>query len=327
MIVDFHNHFYPSAYLKACEAGDSKVVVERDAEGQLLIVHKGDYNIVVPGHYDPEARLADMDAAGVDLQILTLTTPGVHIEERSRGIELARLVNDEFAELNGRYPSRFTALAALPLQDPIAAAAELERSVTQLGLPGGTIFTNINGRTMDEAHFLPVLEKAVELDVPLFMHPTIPVHIDALDAYRLVALIGFTQETTIAASRMVFSGLFERLPQLKIVLSHLGGHLPFIAERLALGHRVYPECRTELSQSPLDTFKQFYMDTIPYAPQATQVAIQFAGADKLLLGSDYPHQIGDLTGSVNTIQEMTISEANKAKILGENARRLLRLEM
>ncbi|VAW40960.1 2-amino-3-carboxymuconate-6-semialdehyde decarboxylase, partial [hydrothermal vent metagenome] len=227
--------------------------------------------------------------------------------------------------LNGRYPTRFTALAALPLQDPVAAAAELERAVTQLSLPGGMIFTNINGQTMDEVRFLPVLEKAVELDVPLFMHPTIPTHIGSLGAYRLVALIGFTQETTIAASRMLFSGLFERLPQLKIVLSHLGGHIPYIAERLALGHRIYPECRTELSQSPLETLKRFYMDTIPYAPQATQYAIEFSGADKLLLGSDYPHQIGDLPGAVTTIQKMAISEADKAKILGENAVRLLRL--
>lgn len=323
MIIDFHNHLYPQAYLAELEKGNSRAVVERDANGRMRLINTGDYNIIVDGHYVPEARIEAMDAAGVDMQVLTLTTPGVHIEPAERGAALARLVNDSFAEIMARYPRRFTALAALPLQDTAAAVVELERAVSQLGLPGALIFTTINNETIDDGCFWPLYEKAAELNAVLFIHPASPAHIGAMKDYRLVPLVGFLHETTVAIARLVFSGVFERWPELQIVLSHMGGTMPYLAERIDFGYQVYPECQGTVSRPPSHTLKKFYMDTTPYSPQAIQFAIQFAGADKLLLGSDYPHQIGDMPGAVQTIRDLPVSEEEKAGILGGNAARLL----
>jgi aminocarboxymuconate-semialdehyde decarboxylase len=299
--------------------------MQKDSQGRSLMVYAGDYNIIVNEHRQPEARLEAIQAAGVDVQVLTLTTPGVHIEDKAQGAVLACLVNDAFADIAGRYPAHFTALAALPLQDPAASVRELERAVEQLGLPGAMLFTNVNGIPLDDPQFWPLYEKAVELDVPLFLHPTVPVHIGTMDAYRLVALVGFVHETTVAITRLVFSGLLERWPQLKLVLSHLGGTMPYLIERIDLGFRVYPECRVNLSRPPSHYLKQMYMDTIPFSPQALRYALDFAGADKLLMGSDYPHQIGDLKGAVQTIETLAIAQEDKHKILGQNAARLLKL--
>jgi aminocarboxymuconate-semialdehyde decarboxylase len=324
--IDFHNHFYPAAYLQALEKGDTHATVQKDGQGRTLLVYAGDYNIIVPEHYDPEARIAALDKVGMDMQVLTLTTPGVHIETPARGLALAQRVNDAFADLASHYPTRFTALAALPLQDPAASVQELERAVTQLGLPGAMLFTNVNGVPLDDPRFWPLYEKAAGLEAPLFLHPGVPAEIGAMNAYRLVALVGFLHETTVVAARLVFSGVLERWPNLKLVLSHLGGNLPYVAERIDLGFRVYPECQ-HLSQPPSHSLKQFYMDTIPYSPKALAFALEFAGPDKFLLGSDYPHQIGDLAGALQTIETLAIPAEDKAKIMGQNVARLLKLNV
>lgn len=325
MKIDFHNHMYPEAYLAELEKGKTNATVQKDAEGRTLLINAGDYNIIVDGHRYPEARIEAMNAAGVDMQVLTLTTPGVHIETKSYGIALAKLVNDAFAKIMAHYPTRFTALAALPMQDPTAAVAELDRAVTQLGLPGAILFSHINGQPLDDPQFWPLYEKAAELDATLFLHPISPLHTGFMSDYRLVPLVGFLHETTVAITRLVFSGLFERLPDLKIALSHMGGTMPYLAERIDFGFKIYPECQGKLSQAPSQTLRRFYMDTVPYSPQAIQFAIGFAGADKLLLGSDYPHQIGDLPGSVQTIVDLPVAEEDKGAILGANAARLLGL--
>jgi aminocarboxymuconate-semialdehyde decarboxylase len=327
MIIDFHNHAFPKDYLDALATGRYQATAERDADGRLIMAQKGDYNVIMPAHYDADARIAAMDAAGVNRQVLTMTVPGVHSETAEQGHTLAQIVNDGFAEMIARYPRRLTALAALPLQEPAAAVHELERAVSQLGLRGGTLFAHINGRPLDDPTFLPLYEKAVELDVPLFVHPIIPTHIGLMGDYRLVAVMGFLFETTVAAARLVYSGLFERLPHLKLVLAHLGGTIPFIAERMVRGYEVYDECRVNLSRSPMETLQSLYMDTFPGTPEAVATAVRFAGADKILMGSDFPHQIGDLPGGVKTIQQTSLSQADKELILGGNAARLLKLTL
>ena len=325
MILDFHNHFFPSAYLKELAKGAADASVEKDAQDRMIMKTDGDYNIIVEEHHNPEARLEAMAAAGVDMQCLTMTVPGVHSERPQIGVRLAQIVNDGFAEIAIQYPQHFTALAALPLQDPQAAAAELERAVTDGGLRGGTLFTHINGKMLDSVDFWPLYEKASELDVPLFIHPIVPAHIGNLSDYRLVAVEGFLFETSIAVSRMLYSGLLERFPKLTLVLAHMGGTLPFLAERMDRGFEVYPECRVKLSQPPSIALRTMYMDTFPHSQKAIEFAIDFAGAERLLMGSDFPHQIGDLPGAINTIRDLAIDETEQALLLGGNAKRLLKI--
>lgn len=327
MKIDFHNHFYPPEYLTALSGGNTHVVMKKDAQGNPLLFYAGDYNILVPGHRDIEYRLRELDQCGIDMQVLTMTTPGVHIEEPGRGSELARIVNDAFAGIMQRYPDRFVALATLPLQDPEASVQELERAVQELNLRGATLFTNINGQPLHTPAYWPLYERAAALDVPLFIHPTSPVGVEAMEEFRLTALVGFPLDTTLAVTQLVFSGLLEKLPTLKLVSAHLGGAIPYLAERIDRGYEAYEECRAHISQPPSHYFSQIYMDTVAFHPNSLLFALEFAGVEKLLLGSDYPHQIGDLPGSVRVIEHLSISRQAKEQILGSNAAKLLRLNL
>lgn len=324
MIIDFHNHYYPDAYLRELEQGNTNARLERDAEGRLLVHYPGDYNVVARGHRDLDERIRAMDEAGVDVHAFSLTTPGVHIESHERGIALARLVNDEFASAVQRYPGRFAALAALPLQDPAAAVAELERAVG-LGHRGVLLFSNINGRTLDEDEYFPLFEKIAELDIPAFIHPTNPSVLGQLADYRLTALMGFQFDTTAAVTRLIFAGVLERLPNLKLVVGHLGGTIPFMAERVERGYEVYPECRAHISRPPSEYFRRIYIDTVNFDPAALRLGLDFAGADRIVFGSDYPHQVGYINRALEAVRGMPVDDAERARILGGNAAALLKL--
>jgi aminocarboxymuconate-semialdehyde decarboxylase len=324
MIIDFHNHYYPDAYLKELERANTNARLERDAQDRLLVHYPGDYNVVAHGHRDLDEKIRAMDEAGVDVHAFSLTTPGVHIEARERGIELARIVNDEFASAMQRYPGRFAALAALPLQDPAASIVELERAIG-MGHRGVLIFSNINGRTLDEDEFFPLWQRIAELDVPAFIHPTNPPALGQLADYRLTALMGFQFDTTAAVTRLIFAGVLERLPNLKLVVGHLGGTIPFMAERVERGYEVYPECREHISRPPSEYFKRIYIDTVNFDPNALQLGLAFAGPDRIVFGSDYPHQVGYIDRALNAVRGMPISDKEKEKILGGNAKALLKL--
>jgi aminocarboxymuconate-semialdehyde decarboxylase len=326
MIIDFHNHYYPDAYLYELKRGDTNARVERDAHGRMLIHYPGDYNVVARGHRDLDERIRAMDEAGVDVHAFSLTTPGVHIEAPQRGIGLARLVNDEFAAAVERYPGRFAALAALPLQDPAASVTELERAVG-IGHRGVLLFSNINGRTLDEADYFPLFEKIAELDIPAFIHPTNPSALGQLNDYRLTALMGFQFDTTAAVTRLIFAGMLERLPTLKLVVGHLGGTIPFMAERVERGYEVYPECREHISRPPSEYFRRIYIDTVNFDPAALRLGLDFAGPDRMVFGSDYPHQVGYVDRALDSVRRMALTEEERARILGGNAGGLLKIAL
>lgn len=324
MIVDFHNHYYPEAYLRELERGDTNARLEQDAAGRMLLHYPGDYNVVVTGHRDLDERIAMMDRAGVDVQAISLTTPGVHIEERERGGALARLVNDEFAAAATRYGGRFAPLAALPLQDPAASVMELERAVA-LGHRGALLFSNINGRTLDEEDYFPLLRRIAELDVPAFIHPTNPATLGPLEQYRLTALLGFLFDTTTAVTRLILAGVLERLPTLKLVVGHLGGTIPFTAERVERGYEVYPELHERLSRPPAEYFERLYLDTVNFHPAVLRLGLEFAGADRLVFGTDYPHQVGYVDRALDGVNALPVTDEERRRILGDNAAALLKL--
>lgn len=325
-VIDIHNHFYPPAYLDALTSQPTHVKVTFDTEGNPLLHYPGDYNIVVRGHRDIAYREQVLIEAGVDRQVLTLTTPGTHVETPERAADLARLVNDAFADIVSRRGGRFSALATLPLNDPKASAVELERCVTGLGFAGAMLFSNVNGVALADQRFWPVYERADDLDAVLYIHPTHPLGVEAMTDYWLMPLVGFLFDTTLATARLVFAGVVERFPRIRWILGHLGGAIPYLAERLDRGFRAFQECRSHIQKPPSVYLKEhFYYDAVNFDPSALGLAISFAGADRLLAGSDYPHQIGSIPSMMASIRALPIPEADKAAILGGNAARLLRL--
>lgn len=326
-VVDVHNHYYPPAYLDALASGPSNVRVTCDAAGNPLLHYPGDYNIVVRGHRDITYRAQVLAEHGVDSQVLTLTTPGTHVESPGRAADLARLVNDAFAEVAANYPDRFRALAMLPLNDPAASASELERCVTTLGFRGAMLFSNVNGAALAGEGFRPLYEVAHHHSAILHIHPTHPVGVEAMTEYWLMPLVGFLMDTTLAAAHLVFAGVVERYSNIRWVLSHLGGAIPYLAERLDRGFRAFRECRQHIQKPPSDYLKShFYYDTVNFDPEALRLAIAFAGAERILAGSDYPHQIGSIPSMLSSLKSLSIGDADRAAIMGGNAARLFDFE-
>jgi aminocarboxymuconate-semialdehyde decarboxylase len=322
-IIDFHNHYYPPAYLDALRTGSSAVRVTIDADGNPCLHYPGDYNVAVPGHRDIDYREQVLIQQGVDTQVITLTTPGTHVEAPQTAIRLAHLVNDAFAEVVASKKGRFASLATLPLNDPAASVAEFERATHQLGFRGAMVFSNINSVALSDERFWPLYEAANDFDAVLYIHPTSPVGVEAMTEYWLMPLCGFLFDTTLAAAKLVFSGVVERFPRIRWVLCHLGGTIPYLVERLDRGFTAFEDCRANISKPPSEYLKNFYYDTVNFNPRAIELAISFAGTDHILAGSDYPHQIGSIPKMFESIDALNISDPAKKAILGENASRLL----
>ncbi len=323
IIIDFHNHFYPKEYIEALQTGPSNIKVTYDEDNNPLLHYPGDYNILVPSHRDIDFREQAIKKAGVDKQILTFTTPGTQIESPERSVELAQIVNDGFARIKDERSDRFTALATLPLNDPETSVIEFERAFNDLGFKGVMVFSNINGIALSDRRFWPLYEKASDLNAVFYIHPNFPVGVEAMTEYWLMPLIGFTFDTTLAAAKLVFSGVVEKFPGIKWVLAHLGGAIPYLAERLDRGYFAFKECREHISKPPSEYLKEFYYDTVNFDLKALKLAIDFAGADHLVAGSDHPHQIGSLEKMVDSIEKLNISSEEKEGIYGGNASHLL----
>ncbi len=232
-------------------------------------------------------------------------------------MRLATLVNDAFARVRETKRGRFLPLATLPLNDPAASVRELDRACRQLQFPGACLFSNVNGTGLNEPQFLPLYELANDLDAVLFIHPTHPLGVEAMTDFWLMPLVGFLMDTTLAAAKLVFSGIPERYPRIKFVLGHLGGAIPYLAERLDRGFEAFSECRANIPRPPSTYLKQFYFDTVNFDPNSIRLAIDFAGIDHIVAGSDYPHQIG-------SIPKMISSIGDRADIFAANAQRILK---
>ena len=325
MIIDFHTHFYPPEYLDALRQPGGAVRVTDDAAGNPVIHYPGDYNVAVPGHRDIDFREGDVTKQGADMQVLTLTTPGVHVEEAVRAIALARLVNDAFGRVARERSRHFTALATLPLNDPAAATSELRRAMGEHGFKGAMVFSNVNGIPLADQRYEPLWAAADALDAIIHIHPTNPINVEAMSDYWLMPLVGFLFDTTLAAANLVFAGVPARYPRIKWVLGHLGGAIPYLAERLDRGYAAFAECRRHIDRKPSEYLKQFYFDTVNFDPHALKLGVEFAGAGHILAGSDYPHAIGSIPMMRASLEALDVPTADRDAIFGGNARRLLGL--
>jgi len=321
MLIDVHNHFYPPEYLDALGDEDSVVRVTMDEAGNPCVHYPGDYNVAVRGHRDIAYRADVLVRDGVDTQVITLTTPGTHVEPPTRAVRLARLVNDAFAAIVRERGPRFAALATLPLCDPAASVTELRRAVEQLHFPGAMLFSNVNGVALADERFEPLYAEADRLGTVLHIHPTSPVGVEAMTDYWLMPLVGFLFDTTLAAAKLVFAGVPERYPRIKWVLGHLGGAIPYMAERLDRGWRAFGDCRAQIDRPPSEYLRRFYFDTVNFDARALRFAADFGGVSQLLGGSDYPHAIGSIDLMKESIASAAFTPSERAQILGGNAAR------
>jgi len=308
MKIDCHTHLFPKGYLKELERLNLSLGQTIDDRFTSL-----------------EERLNDMDEAGIDRQVISLTQPGVDLATPETAVHLAKTVNDELAGIM-ETDSRFIGLAALPMLSPADAVEELRRAVN-MGLRGAGIFTNVQGKPLDHKDFWPVYEEASRLGVPLFIHPISPVNAEIYRDYRLLAVLGFPFETTHAATRLALSGLLEEHPDLVFVLSHMGGALPYLAGRIDDGNRIYKAHQDRIEKPPSESLKRMYLDAASFYEPALRFAIGYWGADKMVVGSDYPYGwVGDLRRCVECIEDLGLDDGDTKKILHENAERILKLD-
>jgi len=269
---------------------------------------------------DPEKKIRDMDEKKIGVYVLSSTPFAFFYEvEEELAVELARFQNDRLSEMVKRYPDRFAAMATLPLQVPKEALKELERAVGKLGLRGVEIGSHVGHRELGDEAFWPIYKTLEHLNVPIFVHPHHVAGMERLEDFYLSNLIGNPLDTTLAAAQLIFNGVLEKFPGLKIILAHGGGQFPYIIGRLEHGYQVRPECKEKVHRSPMAFFKNFYFDIITHNADALRHLINIAGGDHVLLGSDYPYDMGD-PDPVQTVSQLPgIKEEDRRRILRENA--------
>jgi len=327
MNIDFHAHFYPEDYLKKLEASQGDVRIETDAKGQRWILSMGaKAGPITPDFFDIDTRVERITEHRVDMQILSSPHPGVDRFSPEESADMSRAINDGIAKAMRKSPKHFQGVAMLPLIDTKLALKELDRAVLDLGLKGLCMLSNVAGKMLDGDFLLPIYDRAQELGVPIFIHPTTPLGAQVMQEWRLAIILGFEFDIVLSATRLAYSGILERFPELNFVISHLGAGIPFLAGRIDRGY-FDPTCGIKTKKPTSEYLRELYCDTVSFYQPALAMAYEFYGASRMVLGSDFPLIIGDLPAAVPSIEAMPIPKREKAKILGENVIELLKLKI
>ena len=327
MVIDVHAHLLPPSALRAADSGESWYgsSVERGPDGRPVIT-TGDYRVSMGAveHFEPHtARLERMDALGVDMQIISLNPILFrYYLDAATGTTAARGINDEIAEMVTTWPNRFAGFATLPLQDPAAAVAELERAMTSLGFVGASVGTHVNGLNWDEPELLPVLEAAEDLGALIFVHPAASRVKDATPRYHMRNYIGNPVETTIAIGSLIFGGLLDRFPKLNFCFAHGGGYACWGSGRFDHGYSVRPEAREFATDLPSTYLRRLYFDSLVHSYRNLRQLIDTVGVERVLLGSDYPADMGQ-PDPVAWLDGSDLSDAERSAVLQDNLAALL----
>jgi aminocarboxymuconate-semialdehyde decarboxylase len=327
--IDVHNHGYSKKFIERCRRGEGErygIRLVKDSKGDVLLRPDGVSFRLQPKRTDYPAQLSELATVGIDAIALS-TLPYVNFgtcDERS-SIWACERVNDGFADIQQEYAGRIYGMGMVPLPYGRAAVAELTRAVKELGLRAVQILSSVEGRNLDDPEFLPFFERAEELQVTLLIHPDVRVRRERLDDYYMQNLIGNPVETAVATASLIFGGVLERFPRLKIILAHGGGVAPSLIGRWRHGHAHRPEPREKFTGSVDEIFSRLYFDTVVYDPHVLRFLVDTFGADHVLLGTDHS---GDMSSWKEVPQIAALdflSETQKAQILGGNAARLLGL--
>lgn len=333
MIIDVHTHFIPESYIQLAERDPeaARATSSRNERGELFIKPtKGcplplGYGPFDPGMYDVKAKLAGMDRSGVDLGAISAPSNMFFYNyEPAEALHLAKMWNDGVAQMCRAHPGRFVGLATVPLQAPDLAIAEMERAVKELGFKGVEIGTSADGRNLDAPEFFPFFERAQALDAFVMMHPsTCAICAGRAEKYYFQNVMGYMLESAIALGSLIFGGVLERLPRLKLYSTHGGGFMPYQIGRLDHVREVRRECRGLVPRAPSEYLRRVNFDSITHSPLALSYLISLVGVERILLGTDDPMDMGE-HHPLRFIESIPgLDKAGRAAILGGNAARLL----
>jgi aminocarboxymuconate-semialdehyde decarboxylase len=324
MKYDLHTHYYPTVFFDRIREQGREFSFATDPTGRTIITYGGArFFGITPPMTDPAKRLADMDRVGIDVEVISLSTPNVFFVEASAQAAIAREVNDAYAGLIAKHPARFKGFASIPMDDPDAALKELHRAIHDLKMNGVVLLSNIRGRALTAPAYRPFFEEANRLGVCIFLHPMLPANAAPFGEYVLGPLVGFPFDTTLAVARMCFDGLFRELPNIRWLIGHLGGAIPWLMERLDSGYRDFAECRAKIDAPPSTYLKRLYYDTVTFSPYNLRHARDLVGADHMAMGSDYPHLLGSIDRAVSSIELLDIPAAEKERIFSGTALSIL----
>ena len=326
--VDIHAHIAPQCFFHAVETGDSwhGIKIERNPQGQEVLI-AGSHRAPLPAksRWTPEQRMSDMDSLGIDVQVLS-TIAGFYSYQLDADVAGAtsREANDEVGEMVRTWPNRFAGLATLPMQDVGAAIAELERAVTQLGLKGAMIDDSVNGRNFDEPEYLPFFRAAEQLGALLFFHQGgVTVVNQRTTRYHLPNTIGNLTDRTLAFASLVFGGVMDKCPDLKVCFAHGGGYTCFGIGRMDRGWQVRSEARVHIQQPPSAYLKRFYYDCLTHSEPALRYLIDVVGADRVVLGTDWPFDMAVDWPVAWVLGMNSLTDGEKELILWKNLEKLL----
>jgi aminocarboxymuconate-semialdehyde decarboxylase len=329
-VIDVHTHMFGTAWRRMyLEHGGEGNTIARREDGREYLIIDGEPNLVFPpAILDYDLFVKGLDESRVDIAIMSLTTPNVHWGSAETSAETARLVNDEMAEAQAAYPDRLRFLASLPWEYPELAVAELERSRAK-GAVGVMVLAHINHRHLTDPLFEPVWQAIDRHGLPVLVHPTTPFGAAEVDYHLerrfLIASVGYTFDTTLAITRIVSHGFLDRYPNMKIIASHGGGYVPFIASRLDLFFRAgqgVANPTIALTEEPTEYLGRLYYDAVVYRGDALQMCINLAGADHVLFGSDFP-----MPADFGILHDLTtaLPDDQSKAIRGRNALRIFKL--
>ena len=324
MKIDVHTHYYPEIFFKMIRDTPSDFSFAKDPTGRTIITHRGArfFGVTAP-MTDSDKRLEDMDRVGIDVEVISLSTPNIFFADETRQPEVAKILNDAYAELITKHPTRFKGFASIPMDAPEAALDELHRAIDQLKMNGVVLLSNIRGRALTSPIYRPFFEEANRMNLCIFLHPMIPTNSEPFKEYVLGPLVGFPFDTTLAVARMCFDGMLRELSNIRWIIGHLGGAIPYLMERLDSGYRDFAECRVNIDEPPSAYLKRLYYDTVTFSAHNLRMARDLVGTDHMVMGSDYPHMLGSIERSVSSIQGLAIPDYEKQKIFSSNALSIL----
>ncbi len=324
MNIDFHFHHLPAFFVDELrQTNPWGKSVEPSAGSDVL--RAGNARIPLGReHWDVEATLRLMDERRIDVAAISPSPLLFHFHlEATLVLRLHQRVNDYLARLGREHPKRFAPLGTLPMQDPALALPELERCM-EIGLKGVEIETNVAGRNLDAPEFRPLFRRAAQLGAVVFLHPLAVLGQDRLRSWYLSNLIGNPTDTAVAVASLIFGGVLDDAPDLNVVCAHGGGTTACLCGRWDHGWRVRPELHG-LPRAPSEYLRRLHYDTLTHSPAMLNLLLDTVGADRLVLGSDFPYDMGNPNAVAAIETHSRLGAGERAQVLGENARKLLRL--